>query len=158
MNVGKILVPLDGSVLAEAALWQAMAIAEGATLSLLRAAEAGPGPESDSPAQQVAALREAQRYLRTVVERLQQKGQSRVEANVWYGPPAAAIVEAARSQKADLIVMATHGRGGLGRLGLGTVAGAVLRGTRVPVLVVRPDAAPVDVASGAGPAGESFRV
>jgi hypothetical protein len=39
MNFGKILVPLDGSNLAEAALWTALEIADGATISLLRAAE-----------------------------------------------------------------------------------------------------------------------
>src|SRR3970282_457430 len=50
-----------------------------------------------------------------------------------YGAPAGAIVEAARVQKADLITMSTHGRSGLGRLILGSVAEAVLRGTTTPL-------------------------
>jgi nucleotide-binding universal stress UspA family protein len=110
MKFGKILVPLDGSILAEAALWQALEIADGGTISLLRAAEPDPVPAADSPAAQVAALREAQEYLRGMIKRLESNGMSRVEANVWYGSPAAAIVGAARTEKVDLIVMATHGR------------------------------------------------
>jgi nucleotide-binding universal stress UspA family protein len=158
MKFGKILVPLDGSILAEAALWQALEIADGGTISLLRAAEADPVPAADSPAAQVAALREAQEYLRGMIKRLESNGMSRVEANVWYGSPAAAIVGAARTEKVDLIVMATHGRGGLERLVLGSVTESVLRGTPVPILVVRPEGAPADVLAGARPAGADFRV
>jgi len=158
MKFGKILVPLDGSILAEAALWKAVEIADGATISLLRAAEADTLPGADSPEAQVAALRKAQEYLRRIVKRLEGKGTSRVEAHVWYGPPASAIVGVARTEKVDLIVMATHGRSGLEHLVLGSVTESVLRGTPVPILVVRPESAPVDVLVGAGPAGGDFRV
>ena len=48
-----------------------------------------------------------------------------------------AIVEAAQLRGADLIVMSTHGRSGLGRLILGSVAEAVLRSTTTPILLVR---------------------
>jgi len=71
---------------------------------------------------------------------------------------AAAIVEAAQVQKADLIVMSTHGRSGLGRLILGSVAESVLRGTRTPILVIRADSAPVEPQVGAKPAKETARV
>jgi hypothetical protein len=47
-------------------------------------------------------------------------------------------------QQVDLIVMSTHGRSGLGRLVFGSVAESVLRGTRVPILLVRPSTAPLD--------------
>jgi nucleotide-binding universal stress UspA family protein len=77
---------------------------------------------------------------------------------VWYGPAAAAIVEAAATLKADLIVMSTHGRSGLGRLILGSVTESVLRGTTVPILIVRPESAPVNVPVGAGPAKETTHV
>jgi nucleotide-binding universal stress UspA family protein len=133
MKVGKILVPLDGSVLSEAALRKAVEMADGATLSLLRAAEVRAPSAGDSPESQVAALREAQQYLRRIVKQLEQKGIDRVEAYVWYGPPAAAIVGAAQAQKIDLIVMATDGRSGLCRVEPGSVAATVLRGTLVPV-------------------------
>ena len=74
------------------------------------------------------------------------------------GPPAAAIVEAAETQKADLIVMSTHGRSGLGRLILGSVAESVLRGTRKRILIVRADSAPVEPQWGAAPAREATNV
>lgn len=154
MKLDKILVPLDGSMLAEAALKPAcdFAAREGAAISLLRAAEAMPRPGGDVVEAQVAAVREAEEYLASVVRRLADKGITRVETHVWYGPPAAAIVEATSVQKADLIVMSTHGRSGLGRLVLGSVAESVLRGTTAPILIVREDHAPLDVLRGAGQA------
>ena len=154
MKFDKILVPLDGSMLAEAALSAACGFAErdGSLITLLRAAEAMPRPGGDPVEAQVTAIREAEEYLAAVVRRLADKGVRRVETHVWYGPPAAAIVEAAEAQKADLIVMSTHGRSGLGRLVLGSVAEAVLRGTTVPILIVRAGHAPVDTPRGAADA------
>jgi nucleotide-binding universal stress UspA family protein len=96
--------------------------------------------------------------LRGIVKRLEREGRSRIEAHLWYGPPAAAIAEVARAEKVDLIVMATHGRGGLERLVLGSVAESVLRGTRVPILIVRSEGTPVDNLGWAIPAGADFRV
>jgi nucleotide-binding universal stress UspA family protein len=160
MKLDKIMVALDGSVLAEAALWNALDLAEknGATLSLLRAAEIHALPGTDKVEAQVTAVREAEEYLAAVVRRLADRGFRRAESHVWYGPPAAAIVEAATAQKADLIVMSTHGRSGLGRLILGSVAESVLRGTTVPILIVRADTAPVDVPRGAEPARKAPHV
>ena len=154
MKFDKILVPLDGSLLAEAALWKAAGIANGGTLSLLRAAEARSLVGTDLVEAQVAAVQEAEEYLASVARRLADRGLKKVETHVWYGPPAAAIVEAAETQKADVIVMSTHGRSGLGRLILGSVAESVLRGTRKPILVVRADSAPVEPRRGAAPAKE----
>ncbi len=154
MKFDKILVPLDGSVLAEAALAKAVAIANGGSLSLLCAAEAPFLPGADPIDAQVAAVREAEEYLDSVAKRLSDRGAKNIETHVWYGPPAAAIVEAAQVHKVDMIVMSTHGRSGLGRLILGSVAESVLRGTRTPILVVRPDSAPVEPQRGAAPAEE----
>ncbi len=153
MKLHKILVPLDGSVLAEAALGKATELVNGGTLSLLRAVEAHTLPGVDPVDAQVAAVRDAEDYLGRVVRRLKDRGVGPVESHVWYGPPAAAIVEAAEVMQADLIVMSTHGRSGLGRLILGSVAESVLRGTRTPILVVRADSAPVEAQKGAKPAG-----
>ena len=154
MKLDKILVPLDGSVLAEAALWTAVDLAgkNGATLTLVRAAQAYTLLGADSIEVQVMAVREAEEYLAEVLKRLEAKGVTRVETHVWYGPAAAAIVEAAATQKVDLIVMCTHGRSGVGRLVLGSVAESVLRGTTTSILIVRSDSAPVDVPTGAGSA------
>ena len=154
MKLDKILVPLDGSVLAESALWTAVDLAgkNGATLTLVRAAQAYTLLGADSIEVQVMAVREAEEYLAEVLKRLEAKGVTRVETHVWHGPAAAAIVEAAATQKVDLIVMCTHGRSGVGRLVLGSVAESVLRGTTTPILIVRSDSAPVDVPTGAGSA------
>jgi nucleotide-binding universal stress UspA family protein len=151
MKLDRIVVALDGSVLAEAALWSALDLAEknGATLGLLRAAEAHALPGTDKVEAQVTAIREAEEYLSAVVRRLADRGFKRVESHVWYGPAAAAIVEAATTQRADLIVMSTHGRSGLGRLILGSVAESVLRGTTTPILIVRAGSAPLEVPRGA---------
>jgi nucleotide-binding universal stress UspA family protein len=159
MKLDKILVPLDGSMLAEAALSTACAFAarDGSTISLLRAAEAT-ALAGDPVAAQVTAIREAEEYLGAVVKRLAEKGATRVETHVWYGPAAVAIVEAATVQKADLIVMSTHGRSGLGRLVLGSVAESVLRGTTTPILIVRAGHAPVEVPRGVAEAKAAARV
>ena len=151
MKLDRIMVALDGSGLAEAALWSALDLAEknGATLSLLRAVEIHALPGTDKVEAQVTAIREAEEYLAAVVRRLADRGVRRAEPHVWYGPPAAAIVEAANVQKADLIVMSTHGRSGLGRLILGSVAESVLRGTTTPILIVRADSAPLEIPRGA---------
>ena len=71
-----------------------------------------------------------------------------METSVWYGPAAYAIVEAARIRKVDQIVMTTHGRSGLGRLLLGSVAESVLRGTTTPILLLRAEGAPVEAPTG----------
>jgi len=145
MNFKKILVPLDGSALAEAALGRAVEFAgDGVTLMLLRAVEAHTLPGVDPSDAQVEVVREAEDYLAAVAARLAESGVAQVETSVWYGPAALAIVEAARLRKADLIVMSTHGRSGLGRLILGSVAESVLRGTTTPILLLRTEEAPVE--------------
>jgi nucleotide-binding universal stress UspA family protein len=147
MNLRKILVPLDGSVFAEAALEEAAELAgdKHATLMLLRAAEATTFPGVDPTEAEVQVVQEAEQYLDQLAARLAARGIKDVETSVWYGPPDAAIVEAARARKPDLIVMSTHGRSGLGRLIVGSVAESVLRGTRTPILLLRTPEAPVEV-------------
>src|SRR5512136_718920 len=109
-----------------------------------------PRPGGDTVEAQVTAVREAEEYLASVVRRLGDKGIKRVETHVWYGPPAAAIIEAAAVQRVGLIVMSTHGRSGVGRLVLGSVAESVLRGTTTPILILREDHAPVETPKGVG--------
>jgi nucleotide-binding universal stress UspA family protein len=148
MRLSRILVPLDGSALAEAALSSAASLAGADTvLMLMRAAEAYTVPGADPTAAQVEVVREAEAYLAEVAERLQRQGLRSVQTSVWYGPAAPAIVDAARLRRADLIVMSTHGRSGLGRLFLGSVAEYVLRASRVPILLLRSDGAPVESAA-----------
>ena len=150
MKINKVLIPLDGSTVAEEALMQALDLTRGreSTLVLVRAAESSTWPGMDLIGEQVRVVREAEEYLGAVKADLAAKGLQRVETSVWYGPPASAIVEAARVGKVDLIVMTTHGRSGLGRLVLGSVAEAVLRGTTTPILLHRSDGAPLQAPSG----------
>jgi nucleotide-binding universal stress UspA family protein len=146
MKLSTILVPLDGSIVAEAALTPAVDLARtaGAKMVLLRAAEAHTGPLTDPVEAQVHVMREAEEYLAATQARVKSAGVAEVEVSAWYGAPAEAIVEAARHRKADLIVMSSHGRTGVARLVLGSVAESVLRATAVPILLIRAAGAPLD--------------
>jgi nucleotide-binding universal stress UspA family protein len=138
MTPRKIMVPLDGSRLAEVALPEAFDFGRrGAMVLLLRAAEGTRLPAADPTDSQVVAIREAEGYLATVAVRARKAGVEKVETSVWYGPPAESIIEATRARGIDLIVMSTHGRSGLGRIVLGSVAESVLRGTTTPILLLR---------------------
>ena len=150
MKGKRILIPLDGSSMAEEAIAQASGIkpSDGSTIILIRAASVRSMPGLDVVAAQVAAVREAEEYLAAVKERLERDGTKTVETHVWYGIAAAAIVEAAEFHKADLIVMTTHGRSGLPRVIFGSVAESVLRSTTIPILLVRSDGAPIDTLPG----------
>ncbi|HEX9125364.1 MAG TPA: universal stress protein [Methylomirabilota bacterium] len=150
MKTERILVPLDGSPLAEAALTAALDFGRGGatTLMLLRAAEAHTLPGADPTDEQVTVVREAEEYLAAVADRLARQGVTGVETSVWYGPAAAAIIEAAKLKKADLVVMGTHGRSGLGRFILGSVTESVLRGTTTPICIVREPTAPIEPPKG----------
>jgi len=145
MNLKKIIVPLDGSALAETAIPTAAQFAkkQGATLVLLRAAEVPWIHGDDIVDAQVHVVQEAEQYLDVLADRLRTDGVKRVETSVWYGAPAASIVDASQVHGADLIVMTSHGRTGIGRLILGSVAESVLRGTTTPILLLRATGAAV---------------
>jgi nucleotide-binding universal stress UspA family protein len=152
MKLEKILVPLDGSALAETALPTAVALAAttGAALLLLRAAEAPALAMGDLAEAQVKVVREAEECLDDVKRRLQTDTRVAITTAVWYGHPAKAIAEAAHFNRVDVVVITTHGRSGLGRILLGSVAESVIRGTATPMLVLHPDGAPLQA-----PPGES---
>ena len=141
----KIVIPLDGSELAEQALAPACRIAEkfGSELLLLRVVT----PERPLPTGSYLSSRadglpaaiasiavdEAEAYLSSI--KLPLVGLS-LRTRVPIGAPPEMIIDAAAESGADLIVMSTHGRAGLLRLLYGSVTEAVLRGSPVPVLVV----------------------
>jgi nucleotide-binding universal stress UspA family protein len=154
MKANRILVPLDGSELAEAAIAPALEMAQAGSslLILMRAANPRILPGGDVIGAQILAVREAEDYLGGIKERLEKQGAGRIETHVWYGPAAPAVVEAAKVQKVDVIVMSSHGRSGLGRIIFGSVAESVLRGTHVPIFLVRPSGAPVEPLAGQGEA------
>lgn len=143
-----ILVPLDGGALAEHAIEHALALGTpGRTTYILQQiispllAEHTVPPFSSGPtrAEAEALAAEARAYLLRAA-RLFGAQQGQVRTQVCVADPADAILAAAREQHADLIAMATHGRGVLARTVLGSVADRVVRNADVPVLVYRPAA------------------
>jgi nucleotide-binding universal stress UspA family protein len=154
MNATRILVPLDGSGLAETALAAAadMARPGAGTLILIRAAQSRVRPGVDPINAQIEVVQEAELYLAAVKDKLDKQGGRDVQTGVWYGPAASAIIDAAKLYRADLIVMSTHGRSGVGRLIFGSVAESVLRGTTVPIFLLRPAGAPVERPAEGAPA------
>ena len=158
MAIERILVPLDGSDLAEAALETAVELVSeqpAAMLVLMRAAEAPTPKAADRMEERARLIRESEIYLHGVAAGLREAGVSRVKTCVWYGPAAPTIVEVAESEQANLIVMTSHGQGGLGRMIFGSVAESVLRGTRTPILIVRDVGAPVSPPLGATTTGSA---
>lgn len=137
-----LLVPLDGSEYGERALPLAMTLARhlGAKLVLMRAASASVFPGVDSTQAELRAIEESRTYLEGVKAGLAGQGVS-VDTAVPYGDAAEAIVQAIGARDADLVVMCTHGRSGLGRWIYGSVAEKVLSLSTVPVLLVRPTGA-----------------
>jgi nucleotide-binding universal stress UspA family protein len=149
----RIVVPLDGTAYAECAIAHAVTIARSmdATLHLVRVV----GPVMTStmlgavamhpimPYDEATALRNdlAQEYLRGVVDRIAADGGLRVTTEVTLSTdPATAIIESCRRHAADLIVMATHGRGA-SRLIVSAVGDRVLHDGPDAILFVKPPAA-----------------
>ena len=143
----RIVVPLEGSELAEVALRHANELSRmsGAPLHLVRIVDVMTGrPHGAYLAVEAAGYAEALKgeeiesaaYLASVKERLGRAGYS-VTTELRRGPASHEITQLVRS--GDVIVMATHGRGGVRRWLLGSVAEEVVRHAPVPVLLVRAD-------------------
>ena len=140
-----IVVPLDGSHWAEHALPAAAAIARAARARLrLVLVHQLPDPPGDRESLKIytsleVAVRRSQRaYLREVATRLREGWGIQVTSVSPDGPVGPTLIRYVDELGADLVVMATHGRGALGRALLGSVADHVVRTARVPVLLVRP--------------------
>jgi nucleotide-binding universal stress UspA family protein len=121
----RILVSLDGSPEARAALPYAAALATpGTEIVLLTVVPSGAGADA------------ARAGLETAAKRLRVAGPT-VRTEVAVGDPARRIVDTAVNLDAEMIVMASHGRGALGRLIYGSVADCVAREATIPTMVVR---------------------
>jgi nucleotide-binding universal stress UspA family protein len=134
-----ILLPLDGSSLSERALPYATSLARrsGARIILLRAAQAHTLLDVDASDAQLGVISRAEHDLDMTAAGLRDAGVD-AEPHVYYDEPVSAILDAARRQHVDLIVMSTHGRSGLGRMLYGSVADDILRHADVPVLLIPP--------------------
>lgn len=139
-----VIVPLDGSALAERALADAVALAQeyNRTVALLRVAPrvsllaAGADTlllEADA---QHEENRKALHYLKQVRRDLSHETALVVQTVLRVGDPAREMVRFAQAHPDSLIVMSTHGRGGLERLLAGSVTTQVVRAAPVPILIV----------------------
>jgi nucleotide-binding universal stress UspA family protein len=141
-----VLVPLDGSPLAERVLQLALDFVRlwHGRFTLLRVIEASRPttagwPDRPRPPEQQQETA-ANAYLEKIAERLREQG-TPVQTRVVIAPHAApAILEEAQTQRSDFIALATHGWGGLRRMLLGSVTDKVIRGSSLPVLAYRPSA------------------
>ena len=147
----RILVPLDGSATAEAVLKhvRSLLLVKDADVQLLHVVPVLPafeGSWNEAP-QALSALQDkGEAYVDDLRKRLESRG-ARARGVVRVGFPAETILDFAERERSTLIVMSTHGRTGLARWALGSVAEKILRASPAPVLAVRSFAR--------GPAGES---
>ena len=146
----RILVPLDGSDLAETILpyVEELARKAGSEIILLHVVPSiesllsvpvdpvGPPVTIDAVEINEAARKSGGEYLDALKARL--AGGASVTAQMVEGRAEGAILEYVEREKPSLIAMATHGRGGFSRMIMGSVADAVVRKTTIPVLLVRP--------------------
>jgi len=153
----KVVVPLDGSKLAECVLPHLESIAKGChteEIILVTVTERIVGastvkyptaPQASVPAPEPVVRvplavgkkqKQGERYLERIAKELKQ-GNIKVRTEVLLGDPADEITNYADNNGADLILMASHGRSGISRWTHGSVAERVFRATCVPVLMVR---------------------
>ena len=158
-----VLVPLDGSPLAEAVLEHAMRLGAPSAMryTLLsvvvpRLIAARPYPGMSTPVDRDDLEQrqyEAQTYLDRIAGELRRSAATVATRVVVHAQVAAGILEATAEERADLVALATHGRGAIPRLVLGSVADKVVRGAETSVLVLR--SADVEPASAPQPPGAS---
>jgi nucleotide-binding universal stress UspA family protein len=152
----KILVPLDGSKLAECALPHAEELAKSGDTEeviLVSVTERLQGYRAfEDPGQPLGQQlvpeafgkkeKQAQKYLGRIAKAMEAKG-IKVSTEVLMGDPAGEIVIYAKHPGCDIIVMSSHGRTGPSRWAHGSVADRIFRGSPVPVLMVKaPGCAP----------------
>lgn len=140
----RILVPLDGSPVAQAILPYVMSVAKGfhSRVILFHVAETALDQEdpeqktyADETIERIRPL--AENYLAGVADEFRRQGVD-VETRVVGGRAAAKILEYAEQENVDLIALSTHGRSGLARWVMGSRVDKILRACEQPVLLVRP--------------------
>jgi nucleotide-binding universal stress UspA family protein len=135
----QILVPLDGSTFAESALPLALALSKKtkAGIHLLTVVE--PIPAFAYEEWESATKEWSEGYLANVAERISPNTGGKVTTALHTGHVVETLMAEVKSSKADLVIMATHGRGMLSRAWLGSVADGFMRQAEVPVMYVRPE-------------------
>jgi len=142
-EIDRVLVPLDGSELSEVALSAASTLSRSnGTQLVLMSVRKGPDghhliPNIQAELQPDGDLVDYEHYLDQVSAELQQSG-ILSEAAVTVGEAAEEILARIQNGDIDLLVLTTHGRTGVGRALLGSVAGQVIQRATIPILLVRP--------------------
>jgi nucleotide-binding universal stress UspA family protein len=142
----RLAIPLDGSPRAEQALPPALALGMPGETEVLLVRVIPPQLRLPAPGRTLGrgedAVRRAvaERYLDGIADHVRNRGYASRVAVVCAADPAQGILETAQRHGVDLIALATHGRGGLSRLMMGSVADGLLRAARVPILLYRPEA------------------
>jgi nucleotide-binding universal stress UspA family protein len=141
-----VTVPLDGSDVAESVLSYAEDLAQQLALELrlLRVVSVGTmayyavegGPVDTTPVEQELE-EDAAQYLNGVAENVSRQ-ELTVTCTVERGSPALAIIDHVKNSENNLVAICSHGRSGLGRLLIGSVADSIIRSSGVPVLVITP--------------------
>jgi nucleotide-binding universal stress UspA family protein len=142
-----ILVPLDGSKLAECVLPHVETLVKGSQAKRVifaRVVEPFRPPMTDYviTEEQLKKVDKghkdyAEKYLKEIVSQTKYRSGVRIETTVLYGNVADSLAEFANKNEADIIVIATHGRSGISKWVWGGVADRILRSSCVPVLMVR---------------------
>lgn len=144
----KILVPLDGSELAECALPHVKNLIKGGAggevtlLNVVTVYLQGHGEypgRVDINAVRESLFMESRKYLADVKSKLASEGIQVKTESMEGNRPADAISDYARKNGMDMIVIATHGYTGLKKLMLGSVALGILHESHIPVLLIRPE-------------------
>ena len=150
VTIRTVIVPLDGSKLAEQVLPQVEKLARCLSLKVLlvRAVDMGAFSLPANGYHYMSSVnvdemlgKEAEEYLESVAGRLRDVGLESEWRVIW-GNPAVAIVELANNTDSDMVAMTTHARSGLLRLIIGSVTERVIRHSRSPVLIVPPKEQP----------------
>lgn len=146
-TVEHLLIPLDGTPLAEGILEPALAFGkafgcEYTLLRVLKPAYPATLPAEPSLSDSVEKLhtevtKEASKYLDTIATRLRAGGLRVLTRVAIADQPGVAILECAQPP-IEMIAIETHGRGGLSRLLMGSVADKVIRGSKLPILICKP--------------------
>jgi len=149
-GLSSITVPLDGSELAEYVLPYAEELAQRLSLeiNLLRVVQvaslayfAGDGVPMNTLPLEEELEAEATAYLSKVADNLRARGLTTTPVAL-KGSPALSIVDHLKNLADNLVAICTHGRSGLGRLLIGSVADSIIRSSGAPVLAINPQAAP----------------
>ncbi|MBI4298543.1 MAG: universal stress protein [Chloroflexi bacterium] len=146
VNLRTLVVPLDGSPLAEEILPHAAALAKALSLNVVLLNVIPdpkiyydyvnyPAPSYEFSAKEMEAP--AKDYLQSIAQKLRLQGTPSVEQKVVHGDPASAIVDLTTKMPDCLVAMTTHGRSGLSRWIMGSVTDRVVRHSEKPVLVIR---------------------